>query len=62
MKKWGFHACSPWSGDCAMQGVRLNIHTPWWFAYVALTPEGRVYRGRHPDGKWVWIEVRREER
>lgn len=55
VRRLSIHACSPWSGDCAMNGIRLNIGLGPWFIIVALTPEGRVYRGRWPNGKWVWF-------
>lgn len=54
-KNWHLHICSPWSGDCAMDGVRLNIRTPWRFIYVALTPSARVER----KGHWRFITVDR---
>lgn len=40
-----------------MHGVRLNIKLGNKFIYLALTPEGRVYKGRWPDGRWVWFEM-----
>jgi len=53
-KHWHIHACTPWSKDCSMRGVRLNIRTPWRFIYIALTPEAKV---ADRDGKWHWIVV-----
>lgn len=61
-KAFGIHVCDPWSGDCAMRGLRLNIRTPWAFITVGLLG-GQVQR-RRPDGtygdEWTWLEVDRD--
>lgn len=51
--RYHLHVCAPWSGDCAMGGIRLNIWLGRRFITLALTPEGRVLRG----DKWVWLVV-----
>lgn len=38
-----------------MDGVRLNIRTPWRFIYIALTPGARIQKGRWQDNKWVYV-------
>jgi hypothetical protein len=55
MKRWNLHICSPWSDDCAMDSVRLNIRTPWRFIIIALTAQGAVF-GR--DGKAHRIDIK----
>lgn len=54
-RRWGIHVCSPWSGDCAMRGIRLNVRTPWWFAIIALNREAKVADLERE----YWIKVHR---
>ena len=54
--RWHLHICSPWSGPCAMPGIRLNIRTPWRFIIIALNPAVRV---SDREGKWHYVSVRR---
>jgi hypothetical protein len=55
------HFCHPWSGDCAMRGLRINLATPWAFIIVGFFG-GQVQR-RRPDGtyghEWTHLSVDR---
>lgn len=57
MRKWSFHVCHPRSGDCAMDGIRFNLATPWCFVTVGLFG-GQVQK----DGteEWTWLDIDRD--
>jgi hypothetical protein len=60
MTSFGIHLCHPWSGDCALHGLRISIRTPWRFVLIGLSG-GAVQRQRR-DGtyadEWTWLVTR----
>jgi len=64
MNKFSLHLCHPWSGDCAMRAMRINLATPWAFVSVGLFG-GEVQR-RRPDGtyadEWTRFSIDRDWR
>jgi len=60
-KTLSIHLCHPWSGDCALRGLRIYLGTPWGFAIVGLF--GGELARRRADGtygeEWTHLSVGR---
>ena len=62
MRKYGIHLCHPWSGDCAMRALRINIRTPRTFVTIGLF--GGQTQKQQADGtygdEYTWLSIDRD--
>jgi hypothetical protein len=52
---FSLHFCHPWSGYCAMRGLRINIGTPRAFIIIGVLGGG-LAAGRDGGSTWLSIE------